>query len=459
MFRAPSSSPAARTSAPDPFTRSAPPGLTVRAPFIHMRTKTSPSISARRGAARLSAVWLIVAFVLLVIMGAYGFIAQDEAAKATKDAETARSEAAAAVERRSEAGAELSSRSALLGFTSDAATTPSDTTAAQAALDDFKAAFPDMEPAATFESALPLAKAAYGSLQQRLATQATRIAELEGQVQAERDAKSEMETAKNSEIRDLNSQLTDLRDTTSSEIARLESANEDLRGEVNTKTEELTAAADVARVANKTADDAKVLQASQNLRHVKEINDIRRRSEKADGEISGVSDKYPIGFINLTSSDRLSEGTVFRIVSGRPGADSSVAKGFAEVTNVGPTITEVRIFDVVDPKGQPIVSGDKIFNPLYEPKSKRNAVLAGSIEGIYNRPELVQLFSEIGITVQDELSNTTDYLITGGPIFVDEEGEPLEKPLEVTDLAIYAEAKDRGVLTVPMRDVLQYFRR
>ena len=114
---------------------------------------------------------------------------------------------------------------------------------------------------------------------------------------------------------------------------------------------------------------------------------------------------------------------------------------------------------MVDPKGQPIVEGDKIYNPLYEPKSKRNAVLAGSIEGIYNKPELVQLFSEIGITVQDELSNTTDYLITGGPIFVDEDGEPLEEPLQVSDLAAYAEAKDRGVLIIPMRDVLQYFRR
>ncbi|MEC8495120.1 MAG: hypothetical protein VXZ39_09365, partial [Planctomycetota bacterium] len=419
-----------------------------------MRTKTLPSISARRGAARLSAVWLIVAFVLLVIVGAFGFIAQDAASKAEKDAQTARQDAESAAERRSEANAELSARSAILGFTADAATIPSDVTAAQAALDDFKVAFPDMEPATTFELALPLAKSAYATLQNRLATQATRIAELEGQVAAERTAKSEMEDTKDGEIRDLRTQLTDLRDTTSSEIARLESANEDLRSEVNTKTGELTDAADAARASEKVAADTKALQKSEKLRFEKAINDIARRSEKADGEIAGASSEYGIGFINLTAADRLSEGTVFRIVSGRPGADATVAKGYAEVTNVGPRLSEIRIFDVVDPKGQPIVEGDKIFNPLYEPKSQRNAVLAGSIEGIYNKPELVQLFSEIGITVQNELSNTTDYLITGGPIFVDEEGEPLEEPLQVSDLAAYAEAKDRGVLIIPMRDVL-----
>ncbi|MEC8512157.1 MAG: hypothetical protein VX015_08430 [Planctomycetota bacterium] len=424
-----------------------------------MRTKTLPSISARRGAARLSAVWLIVAFVLLVIVGAFGFIAQDAASKAEKDAQTARQDAESAAERRSEANAELSARSAILGFTADAATIPSDVTAAQAALDDFKVAFPDMEPATTFELALPLAKSAYATLQNRLATQATRIAELEGQVAAERTAKSEMEDTKDGEIRELRTQLTDLRDTTSSEIARLESANEDLRSEVNTKTGELTDAADAARASEKVAADTKALQKSEKLRFEKAINDIARRSEKADGEIAGASSEYGIGFINLTAADRLSEGTVFRIVSGRPGADATVAKGYAEVTNVGPRLSEIRIFDVVDPKGQPIVEGDKIFNPLYEPKSQRNAVLAGSIEGIYNKPELVQLFSEIGITVQNELSNTTDYLITGGPIFVDEEGEPLEEPLQVSDLAAYAEAKDRGVLIIPMRDVLQYFRR
>ncbi len=424
-----------------------------------MRTKTLPSISARRGAARLSAVWLIVAFVLLVIVGAFGFIAQDAASKAEKDAQTARQDAESAAERRSEANAELSARSAILGFTADAATIPSDVTAAQAALDDFKVAFPDMEPATTFELALPLAKSAYATLQNRLATQATRITELEGQVAAERTAKSEMEDTKDGEIRELRTQLTDLRDTTSSEIARLESANEDLRSEVNTKTGELTDAADAARASEKVAADTKALQKSEKLRFEKAINDIARRSEKADGEIAGASSEYGIGFINLTAADRLSEGTVFRIVSGRPGADATVAKGYAEVTNVGPRLSEIRIFDVVDPKGQPIVEGDKIFNPLYEPKSQRNAVLAGSIEGIYNKPELVQLFSEIGITVQNELSNTTDYLITGGPIFVDEEGEPLEEPLQVSDLAAYAEAKDRGVLIIPMRDVLQYFRR
>ena len=44
-------------------------------------------------------------------------------------------------------------------------------------------------------------------------------------------------------------------------------------------------------------------------------------------------------------------------------------------------------------------------------------------------------------------------------MFVDEDGEPLEQPLQVDQLPIYGEARDLGVTIVPMRDVLQYFER
>jgi hypothetical protein len=172
-----------------------------------------------------------------------------------------------------------------------------------------------------------------------------------------------------------------------------------------------------------------------------------------------VNSRFDLGVINLTAGDRLSEGTVFRIVSGRPNADASVAKGYAIVTDVGPEVSEVRLFDIVDPLGQPIVAGDKLYNPLYEPKAKRDAVLAGTITGIYNEEELRLLLDEIGINVQDRITNTTNYLITGGPIFMDEDGEPLEEPLAVEELPEYTEALNRGIVVIPMSDVTQYFRR
>jgi len=433
---------------------------TPKAPrFTHMRTKTSLPLSARRGAARISAVWLIVAFVLLAVAVTYAFIAQDEAAVAKRELATANQERDAAVERESAAKVELSNRSEQIGFTTDAATIPSDVAAMKAGFEDLKSAFPDTEPAKTYQDLIPLVKSAYATQLQKVAQNATRIKELEGRVAAERQAKGVLESDKDEQIAALRSELTDLKDTSESEISRLTSASEDLRTEVNTYTEQVTALTDKTRDTERSLAESKKIAASVKRQATERIKMIAKRSEKADGEISGVSLKYGIGFINLTSSDRLSEGTTFRIVSGRPGADTSIAKGYCTVTNVGPELSEVTVFDMVDPLGQPIVPGDQIFNPLYEPKGERNAVLAGSIDGIYNRPELEILLGEIGITIQDELSNTTDFLITGGPMFVDEEGEPLESPLKVEQLPIYAEARDRGVLVVPMRDVTQYFRR
>ena len=90
---------------------------------------------------------------------------------------------------------------------------------------------------------------------------------------------------------------------------------------------------------------------------------------------------------------------------------------------------------------------------------QRNAVLAGNISGAYNEAELRTLFSEIGINVQSEISNATDFLITGGPVFNDEDGEPLDTPMPVDQLPVYGEARDLGVEIVSMRDVLQYFKR
>ena len=41
------------------------------------------------------------------------------------------------------------------------------------------------------------------------------------------------------------------------------------------------------------------------------------------------------------------------------------------------------------------------------------------------------LLEDIGITVQNKLDLTTNYLIVGGPLFYDEEGEPVEDPIHV----------------------------
>ena len=227
---------------------------------------------------------------------------------------------------------------------------------------------------------------------------------------------------------------------------------------MNSSTDRITEVEDEKRATERSLEEEQRNTQSLRGQWTKTRNDIRKRSEKPDGEISAVLPDWGVGFINLASSDRLSEGTVFRIVSGKPGTDLSSAKAYARVVSVGPEFSEVKIYDVAD-QYQPVVAGDMIFNPLFEAKGERNAVLAGSISGTYNEPELRLLFDEIGINIQNEISNSTDFLITGGPLFVDDDGEPLEEPMQVDQLPVYGEARDQGVTIVPIRDVLQYFER
>ncbi|MEM8712595.1 MAG: hypothetical protein AAGG01_16705, partial [Planctomycetota bacterium] len=357
-----------------------------------MRTKTSLPISSRRGAARISAVWMIVVIVLLFVALGYAYIAQNDASIVQRTANTAVQEKAAAEKLFTEARTDLSARSEVLGFTTDFATVPSNVDAAKAALEAAKAAFPDMGGVETFEAALPEMTKAYQAKVAQIATLQKSIEELNGKVSAERTAKSELESAKDEIIATLNQEKSDLEDSLKSELARVEDAKSDLNSKLDSKTSELTAKADEARLSARAVEETQKAAASAKANTTRRLNDIKRRAEKADGEISAVLSAYEMGIINISASDRLSEGTVFNIVSGQPGADASKPKAKCLVTNVGVKFSEVEIFDVVDPLGQPVVQGDKLFNSLYERKGQRYAVFAGNITGSYNKPELMLLF-------------------------------------------------------------------
>ena len=424
-----------------------------------MRTKTSLPISSRRGAARISAVWMIVVIVLLFVALGYAYIAQDDASAVQNNYNRALADKVEADNRFEKSAGEMASRSNILGFTTDAATIPSNVDAAKGALDAAKSAFPDMGGVDTFEAALPEMTKAYQAKVAQIGELQKSIDTLTGQLSAERASKAEIETAKDGIIATLNQEKTDLEDSLKSEITRLEDATAEQRSKLDGKTTEVTQLSDNVRMSARALEESKKSAASQQANVNRILNDISKRSEKADGEISAVLSAYDMGIINLAASDRLSEGIVFNIVSGRPGADITKPKAKCRVTNVGVKFSEVEVYDVADPLGQPVVQGDLLFNSLYEPKGERNAVFAGNITGSYNKPELLLLFKEIGINVQNEISNTTNFLIVGGPMFVDEEGEPLEEPLQPESLPIYTEAVDRGVTIIPVRDVLQYFRR
>ena len=72
---------------------------------------------------------------------------------------------------------------------------------------------------------------------------------------------------------------------------------------------------------------------------------------------------------------------------------------------------------------------------------------------------LSSLLERIGINVQDKLSHTTNFCIVGAQLFSDPEtNEPLEDPVDPTDLPEYRDAVAQNVIVVSLADIEEFLR-
>jgi hypothetical protein len=161
-----------------------------------------------------------------------------------------------------------------------------------------------------------------------------------------------------------------------------------------------------------------------------------------------------LAWINIGRKNRLQRGTRFRIVDGTPG--DGRLKAWCTVTRVEEKMAEVLLSDQVDAY-DPAVAGDIIYNPVYDSKNMRNAALVGRFSGAWNEKELRLLLAEVGIQVKDDVDKTTDYLIVGSEIYMDEDGDPLEEPRDPKEEAVYSNAVGFGVQIVPIKQIREYF--
>ena len=173
-----------------------------------------------------------------------------------------------------------------------------------------------------------------------------------------------------------------------------------------------------------------------------------------DGQILKVSDDLPLAWIDLGAQNRLVLGTRFRIEAGNLGERH--LKGWAEVIEVQPDMAKVRVYDIQD-AFDPIVTGDYLVNPIYDPRGGYNAILVGRFSGMYGETQLTTLLGDIGIRVQDKLDLTTNFLIVGAPILQDEDGYPLEDAIEPSSLSEYQEAKANNVQIIPLSTIQEFF--
>lgn len=410
---------------------------------------------SRRGAARVSVIWIIV--VLIAFFGALAMIfvfdsekqkaedARDKAVVAQQEAE-ARFETARATSR---------DLSVVLGWYDEMAGIPAtDAAQARVGLDSFKQRFDITEPtAASFQKSIGPAADKYDALRRQISDLISERDNLNNALAVKNEAMASMTREKDEQIRDLRQQLNDANQSAEQRLNEKETDLAAVRASLTDTEDQLTSSRRETDVAKRDWRDREA-EYKTRVNTLSQVLEWQREPERPDGKILEVSEKLNLAWIDLSTENRLYAGMRFAIRDGRPGDDT--VKAWCEVRKVGDKMSEVLYFDQRDAYDPP-VPGDIIYNPIYDPIGIRNAVLVGRFSGTYNEDEIKALLAGIRIHVQDKLDKTTDYLVVGQELYFDEEGEPLEEPMQPSELPQYKEAEAMGVRIVPIKLINDYF--
>jgi hypothetical protein len=152
---------------------------------------------------------------------------------------------------------------------------------------------------------------------------------------------------------------------------------------------------------------------------------------RSDWKIVKMDTRGTRPYINLGSGDHVKPQLTFSIHGvGLDGRPVSQSKGTLEVVNViGDHLSQARITSVKDPNRDPILQGDILYNPSWNPQIQKHVALAGVIDlagdGRNNIQEFMRNLERQNIIVDawlDPKDNTvkgkgitvrTDYLIIG----------------------------------------------
>jgi len=153
--------------------------------------------------------------------------------------------------------------------------------------------------------------------------------------------------------------------------------------------------------------------------------------ESPRGKITSIDRRGANAFINLGSADRVKPQLTFSIFrSGGGLSDGRERKGAVEVVRVlGDHFSMARITEVQDAGREPILPGDVVYNPSWNPNARTRVAIAGLIDlsgdGRDNTAEFIRALEKQGIVVDEYLdlkdlafkgpglSLQTNYLIMG----------------------------------------------
>ncbi len=414
---------------------------------------------SNRGAARVNAIWLIVLLVLFFASMFFAYTANDEQVRAENATEIALADAARSQAELVDLQVQIRALTELIGYydTTDLSSS-TDLQALKDGLEAFKEAIgADAGDAIkTFQDAWPLAISQVASRDATIATVTQESKDRSTQLAASRQSASETASEKDAELATARQEYADLESNSREQVNTLERQNARL-------TQERNAQDQAAIDARNELADLRVTMAlleSENTARIGKVTEITRplrEPSSTDGEITGVSNKLNLAWINRGTMDRAVRGMVFKVVDAN--AANPRLKGEVEILEVFENTSKVAIRMVSD-QYDAIAIGDKIANPLYDPEGRRNAVLAGRFDGKYSRQEVALMLKEVGIDVQKKVDQSTMFLIMGNALYTDPEtGEALEEAREVSSLPAYSKAKSIGVQLISLAEIRHFFRR
>jgi hypothetical protein len=210
----------------------------------------------------------------------------------------------------------------------------------------------------------------------------------------------------------------------------------------------LTEAAEKLKAAQdqlaKASEDNLILQGQLAALRRQRSQDIYKGDDEAslvDGTIIGVNSGERQAFISIGQKQKVVLGMTFSVYADknaiRPDKDGNYPRGkaYLEVINVGDTSSTCRILSEV--KGNPIVKGDVIANPVFDPNKSYKFVVFGNFDtnrdGVataQEREDVVAMINAWGGKVADDLTGDVDFLVLGERPVVPAR-PPSDAPLEI----------------------------
>ena len=335
---------------------------------------------------------------------------------------------------------------------------------------------------------LPESEQNYRALVKFLSTELaganTRIAEITAQKAELAEKLKADEAAKIAEI----AKYTDTVTTTAKDLESERQKFDKDRKEITTNKEQLAKKFDDKRkehddlTKKSTEQIASMTKDKSNLTSLlTAMNEEKKRGESAneipDGKITWVNQRSRLVWINLGSDDGLRPQTMFSVYAvddaitvssdDKPKPSDTKSKGKVEVVRLMDRhMAEARVVD--DDLSNPMMPGDQVFSPTFEPGRPEHFALVGFIDvdgdGTSDRQRVRDLIALNGGVIDAEVTENgkstgemtinTNYVVIGDPPKV---GENVDKD---ANIAAYSDAMGKastlGVKTVPVKRFLDY---